>query len=489
MKLNIQLFAVTKRTTFSESDLNPSNNTSTLSITVYFSANNNVTYFSSKTLRITCNGVDQSASVKLVKGGSVTKTFVFENIPHNTDGSKTVSWDWSIATGTSVIGTLTDSGTYQLTTLHTPPSDIAYTITEANPILINAGVSNDTFVENLSIKNFNITGNLYDGATISRYRIYNRAIIYGSDTLPITLDLSQITINKWLETGNIPIVAGIIDSLNGLGLSSTASNPDLYNCIPYIKPSLTDTSCTARRDGQTSGKVKLNIEGVFYNGNIGNVANAIQVSYKFWEKGTTEPSVYIPISSSSISITNNGYKITDLQIGTTDESQINWFNPQKAYNIQIKTIDSMQQETILINPLSITVGEALWSEYRDRVDFKNITKQGNIIYSGTELYSSTSGTNGAFTLNDSAENYEMLEFFFRNDVNQYGSTRIYNPNGKRINFSIVVYNTTTAKCYIQSSAKNINGTSITNYSSSEYAVGGSLTTGNYIYIYKVIGYK
>lgn len=107
----------------------------------------------------------------------------------------------------------------------------------------------------------------------------------------------------------------------------------------------------------------------------------------------------------------------------------------------------------------------------------------------TTLYTNSTGTNGAFTLSDSAENYKMLEFFFRNDVNQYGSTRIYEPNGKRVNFSIVVYNTTTAKCYIQSSAKNINGTSITNYSSSEYAVGGSLSTGNYIYITKVIGYK
>ena len=51
LKLNIQLFAVSKSTSFSESNLNPTANTSTLNITIYFSPNNTQTYFNSKTLR------------------------------------------------------------------------------------------------------------------------------------------------------------------------------------------------------------------------------------------------------------------------------------------------------------------------------------------------------------------------------------------------------------------------------------------------------
>jgi len=109
--------AVTKSTTFAESAISIENNTSTLKITIKFSPNNDVTYFSSKTLKCTCNGTQKTATVSLSKGGSVSKTFTFSGISHNQDGSKTVSWSWSCATGTSVLGTISDSGKKKLTTI------------------------------------------------------------------------------------------------------------------------------------------------------------------------------------------------------------------------------------------------------------------------------------------------------------------------------------------------------------------------------------
>lgn len=114
MKLNIQLFAVSKKTTFSEKTHEDSN-TSDLTINIEFSANNSKTYFSSKTLSCTCNGSTVSKKVSLSKGGKVSTSFEFKGIIHNLDGSKSVNWNWSIATGTSVLGTLTDSGTFDLT--------------------------------------------------------------------------------------------------------------------------------------------------------------------------------------------------------------------------------------------------------------------------------------------------------------------------------------------------------------------------------------
>lgn len=118
MKLNIQLFAITKSTTFKESNVSVENNTSDLKITISFSPNNNDTWFSSKKLSCTCNGKTQSKNVSLSKGGSVTTSFSFSSIKHNTDGTKSVSWSWSIATGTSILGTLSDSGTRTLTTIN-----------------------------------------------------------------------------------------------------------------------------------------------------------------------------------------------------------------------------------------------------------------------------------------------------------------------------------------------------------------------------------
>lgn len=116
MKLNIQLFAATKSTSFSES-VDKANNRSDLSITITFSANNSSTWFNSKSLKCTCNGEEQSKNVSLSKGGKVSATFTFSNIQHNDDGKKSVSWSWHIATGTSVLGTLSDSGTRTLTTI------------------------------------------------------------------------------------------------------------------------------------------------------------------------------------------------------------------------------------------------------------------------------------------------------------------------------------------------------------------------------------
>lgn len=116
MKLNIQLFAATKSTSFSES-VDKVNNRSNLSITIIFSANNSSTWFNSKSLKCTCNGEEQSKTVSLSKGGKVSATFTFSDIEHAEDGKKSVSWSWYIATGTSVLGTLSDSGTKQLTTI------------------------------------------------------------------------------------------------------------------------------------------------------------------------------------------------------------------------------------------------------------------------------------------------------------------------------------------------------------------------------------
>ena len=115
MKLDIQKFAVTKTTTLSESNISIEKNTSSLTINIYFSPNNTQTWFQSKTLYCTCNGVTQSKNVGLSKGGSVSTSFTFNNIAHNNDGTKSVSWNWSCATGTSVLGTITDSGTRTLT--------------------------------------------------------------------------------------------------------------------------------------------------------------------------------------------------------------------------------------------------------------------------------------------------------------------------------------------------------------------------------------
>ena len=117
MKLNIQRFAITKSTTFTESNISVENNTSSLKIRIKFSANNDNTYFSSETLNCTCNGVTKSKQVAHPRYGGVDASFTFNNIQHNNDGTKTVNWSWSCATGTNVLGTQSANGQKKLTTI------------------------------------------------------------------------------------------------------------------------------------------------------------------------------------------------------------------------------------------------------------------------------------------------------------------------------------------------------------------------------------
>lgn len=109
---------MTKYTTFNESSINATTNTSSLTINIYFSADNQQTYFSNTPLYCTCNGVTQSRNVSHPIGGSVSASFTFDNIPHNADGTKTVSWNWSCNTETYVLGTVTDSGNKVLTKIN-----------------------------------------------------------------------------------------------------------------------------------------------------------------------------------------------------------------------------------------------------------------------------------------------------------------------------------------------------------------------------------
>lgn len=105
-------------TNFNETNINIANNTSDLTITCYFSPDNQQTYnMSGMALYCTCNGVTQSATVYLPLGGSVTQSFTFANIQHDNDGTKSVAWEWRCNTETSVLGNIVRNGTQTLSTI------------------------------------------------------------------------------------------------------------------------------------------------------------------------------------------------------------------------------------------------------------------------------------------------------------------------------------------------------------------------------------
>lgn len=280
---------------------------------------------------------------------------------------------------------------------HEKPSNVSFTITEKNQKLIDAGISNETFVNNLSIKEYNISATLHDGASVSNYNIVNRVYIESSKVTPFQIDYSISDILLWQETGKVPIRAIVDDNMNASGSSSSAANPSLYNYIPYTKIGLIETSTTARRNGQTSGKVYLNINGTFYNGSVGNVTQTKPtIKYKFWKLGDNEPTTYNnTIPSDNISILNNTFSVSNFEIGSSVETATNYFNPELAYRIKIYVEDNFTSYTSQDKP--IPVGEATWTEYKDRVDFKKITIKGKDISENQILWQGAWYMNGSQT--------------------------------------------------------------------------------------------
>lgn len=273
---------------------------------------------------------------------------------------------------------------------HTNPSNVSFTITEKNQKLINAGIPNDTYVNNLSIKEYNISATLHDGATATDYNIYNGVVPSFNKSTPITIDYSQKELVTWNDTGKVPIRVQVLDNMGGNGYSSSAYEPELYDYIPYLKISLNEATTTARRNGQTSGRVKLNINGTFYNGSIGNVTQTKPIiKYKYWSVNDTEPSTFDNIiSSDNVIISNNTFSVVDYEIGSIDETANNYFNPNYAYRVKVYIEDNFTSYTS--QEKQIPVGEATWSEYKDRVDFKKATIKGkdiisDIVYSGNQV--------------------------------------------------------------------------------------------------------
>ena len=546
MKLNIQLFAISKSTSFSESNLNVTNNTSSLTISIYFSANNSTTWFSSETLYCTCNGVTQSKNVKHPKGGSCSASFTFNNIKHNADGTKTVSWSWNCNTGTAVLDNVSASGTKKLSNLHKPPQINSYTITETNQDLINVGVANDLFVANLSKKSVNINYTLYDNSTLTKATVVNGSNVVEGN-LPLLLDYTQknLSIVNVSNQYKVPIVVKVKDSLNGEG----SSNTNYYDYIPYIPVSFTTTT-KAKRVGQLSGQVALDIEGVYYNNSIGNVSqgntyNETQdteflddknyyildntytlleksvdyqvgddietyfttvydesgtykptILYKYWKYGEDEPATYEnTILDENITVSNGVFSVSSLNIGSTDETDDNYFNPEFAYRIKIYVEDYFTN--VESNELSITIGEAVWTEYKDRVDFKQLTKDGKKVLVPYELFYDANGSNDSITLSDSSSNYEYLEiFYFYNSNHSYLSTKIYNPDGKKIQLNGNYDN--SQRYYMITSIYSISGLTITKNEVIRWRIGTGgenntrtdiTSSGSNIYIEKIIGYK
>lgn len=276
---------------------------------------------------------------------------------------------------------------------HIAPTNVSYTIEETNQKLINAQLSETIWVKNLSQKKITLSYTLHDNASVEFYGYADTYTMYGKKNNPFIS--TSFDINKDSGTNNKVTVYGYIeDSLGAIG----KSNSTRYDFIEYIETSLNESTTRVNRNGQLSGRAKLNIKGSFFNGIIGTINQSGNykptIKYKYWKLNDQEPETFDNIiPADNITISNNTFTVNDLEIGSSDETAANHFNPDYAYRVKIYVEDNFTSYTSQEKP--IPVGEATWTEYKDRVDFKKITIKGKDITENQILWQ------GAWYLNAS----------------------------------------------------------------------------------------
>ena len=283
------------------------------------------------------------SGILTISSGNVT-------VDHNTDGTKTINFSFKVvdSTGQSyTCGSASASGELKLTDLHKPPVINSVTITEGK-----SGIPNDVFVNLLSQKTFNFDVTTYDNATIKEYSVLGTKSATNGFKIAIG-DLGTGT--------SLSLNYNVIDSLNGIGTLIESKT-----LIPYFKPTFVNTDTIVKRDGQTSGRAILNAKGSFYNSNIGNLTQYAKpkIYIKFWNKNDEEPSTYSEIPEANIKLNGNEFTISSYLIGSD-------FDYRSSYSVKLYVKDAFFQSEELSK--SIPIGEATWTEYKDRVDFKKIS--------------------------------------------------------------------------------------------------------------------
>lgn len=412
---------------------------------------------------ITIKGTDDSWSGTTKHTATITKTISGLNA---SDTSITGVKFRTTRTGSKNDGSIAHAGELGSTSCsnitfeagHTPPSDVTYSMIEARQKLVDAGVPDNVIVENLSLKRFTIGATLYDNASVKYALVYNRINFERIETTdnPAIVDydfsLNEIALN---DAGTkAPIAVGIIDSFDTSMLNKNTTSLltawDEYDYIPYRKISLIETNTAVKRNGQTSGKVNLNVNGTFYNGVVGNVnqsgAYKPAIKYKFWKLGDAEPTTYdYSVPEENIVVNGTQFKVENYEIGSSVETDSNYFNPDYAYRVKVYVEDNFTTYSSQEKP--IAVGEATWTEYKDRVDFKRATKKGNDLYApqiGDVIITSTNvgaeemakRHGGKWTLIDKEfKSYRGTKNTgFTNTSNATGPTCYFIRNGHSITF-------------------------------------------------------
>lgn len=308
--------------------------------------------------------------------------------------------------------------------------------------------------------------------------------------------------------------------------------------VNYINP----TANLRYSNVSVEGRVDLDFSGNYYSGNFGSTPNTLTIEYRYkpndgdWTAYQTLADVSISNNTYSASYTLSGldyrksytieYRLTDkIKTITSNSVDINFvplfdwgaedfqFNIDtfwKNGNVGVRGITTDGEKVQSLIPCNsnnnMTIGYGLYSLgigntniYGNGLHFisNNIpTLNGGSLYGEHVLFDNENGAAGAITLSQPASEFKYLEIYFEdNNLNGAGYTKVYNPDGKEVDLSIVEA-TPTDMTYIRRTSYSISDTTITPISMGYLNFGAttgtsvSVSTGtNYLRITRVVGIK
>lgn len=316
-----------------------------------------------------------------ISGGGWYELGTFTFIVPNNSNPTNVTITSTFSSGDFTPSYASASGNMQLTILHLNPEILTAEMIETNQNMISLGVPNTTIVQYLSQKTITLHATTEDEATPS-YRIEHYNTNYVLPTPPNEYQASNVFNTDYTQNeivinnaGKAKIIQRVKDSMNGLSsdwlyvaINNQITEP---NGILYTKPSIEKTSTNIKRKSGngtnlTDNKAELNLKATFYKENdiIGNNNSITQVGYKIWATDESEPANYTSLTPT---ISGGEITITDYEI-----TNVNFI---KVYNYKIIVTDNYGYSSI-IDDGRIPLGQSIWSEYKDRVDFLKLTVGG-----------------------------------------------------------------------------------------------------------------
>lgn len=366
------------------------------------------------TLTLSFSGTFTGGLSTQASGGSVSGDVVLPTIAR---AHGIVSTDAFIETPPTI--TITNKIDSFTTTIKYEFGDLSDTIVEkTNNTSISNWVIPETFYKQIPNKPYGyckLTAITYNGTKEIGSNSYEFKVTADPDrcrpTATITAkDTNETTKNLTDGTGNVIVIgksnvlceitreaqkSATIKSvkINGVEIGTTATNYLLNNAntntfeivvtdsreytntkkvvtlekIDYIDVSI---SAGVVRNTPTDGKVNITFSGNYFNNTFGDVANTLDVQYKYKEKGASD---YSTPQSLALTLTGNTFKGEVKEIGD--------FDYQKEYIFQVIATDKLTSAPKTPVEIVVNKGEPMWwwDEEAFRVLTEFLVKDRNIL--------------------------------------------------------------------------------------------------------------